>query len=87
MFDLLTTEEDKIAASQGWAICHVYDLEVTQWVIRILSLGLQPPQNNSEGAGAHVVNLARMGQPVAQKALKLLMHGAPKNEQRPATNP
>lgn len=76
--DLLTADEDKIAATQGWGIFHVYDQGVSQWVIRILSLGLQPPHNHSEAAGVHVVGLARSGQPVAQKALKILMHGVPK---------
>lgn len=70
MHDLLTVEEDKVAAAQGWGIFHVYDHP--RWGIRILSQGLMPPHNNSEAAGAHVVALARSGQPTAQKALKLL---------------
>ena len=78
MFDLMTTEEDKVAASQGWGLHHVYDLDTSAWVIKVLSQGLNPPHNNSDGAGIHVVALARAGQPVAQKALKLLMHGVPK---------
>ena len=78
MYDLLTIEEDKVAASQGWGIFHVYDQDVRQWVIRILSMGLQPPHNHSEGAAQHVVGLARMGQPVAQRALQIYSHGVPK---------
>ena len=77
-FDLMTPDEDKAAASQGWGLHHVFDLDTSKWVIRVLSQGLSEPHNHSEGASLHVVNLARQGQPVAQKALKLLMHGVPK---------
>lgn len=78
MFDLLTTDEDKLAASQGWGLHHVYDMNVSQWVIRVLPVAFQDPLPHAEAAGAYVVNLARQGQPVALKALRFLMHGVPK---------
>ena len=64
MHDLLTIEEDKIAAAQGWGLYHVYDMVVNQWVIRILP---------AEAATA-VVALARNNQPLPLKALRLMTH-------------
>ncbi len=62
---LLTTEETTLAASQGWGVHHVYELEAQKWVIRIL------PSTTAQG----IVNLARQGNPLATKALRLVMHG------------
>lgn len=63
--DLLTKDERAAAANLGWDVHHVYELETRKWGIRILpttSLG-------------HVINLAKLGNPLATKALKLVMHG------------
>ena len=68
MYDLLTAEEDKTAAAQGWGLYHVYDMAVTQWVIRVLPAEASP----------NVVNLARAGDRLAVKALRILMHGPQK---------
>jgi hypothetical protein len=76
MFDLLSIEEDKLAAAQGWGVFYVYDLSIAKYSVRILALSL--PHPHSEAAGIFVVGRARFGDPLAQKALKLLMHGAPK---------
>lgn len=64
MHDLLTIEEDKVAASQGWGLYHVYDMAVNQWVIRILPAETAP----------QVVNLARNNHPLPLKALRLMTH-------------
>lgn len=64
MLDLLTKEEDAVAAQQGWGLYHVYDLAVKQWVIRIL-----PTE-----AATHVVDMARAHQPLPLKALRLMTH-------------
>lgn len=68
MHGLLTDEEDKAAAAQGWGLFHVYDLAVTQWVIRVLPAEASP----------NVVNLAKTGDRLAVKALRILMHGPQK---------
>lgn len=60
--DLLTLAEDAEAAKQGWGLHHVYEMEVRQWVIRIL-----PPE-----AAPHVVTLARANHPLPLKALRLM---------------
>ena len=65
MHDLMTPEEDKAAAAQGWALCHVYELEAQKWVVRVLPAG----------AASVVVNLAKEGNSLAVKALRLVMHG------------
>lgn len=64
MHDLLTKEEDTVAAAQGWGLYHVYDMAVNQWVIRVL-----PAE-----ATNHVVNLAKQNQPLPLKALRLMMN-------------
>lgn len=68
MFDLLTIEEDAVAAVQGWSLAHVYDLETKRW--RIMTLG----SPHAEAAGQFVVNRARSGDALAQKALGLVMN-------------
>lgn len=78
MSDLLSIEEDKAAAKQGWGLHHVYDQDVDQWVVRVLPITFRPPLPDAKTAGAYVVNLARSGDGLAQKALQILMHGVPK---------
>lgn len=62
MHDLLTLEEDKLAAAQGWGLHHVYEMEARNWTIRILPTEAVP----------HVVNLARANHPLPLKALGLM---------------
>jgi len=64
-FDLLTKEEALVAFAQGWSVHHVYELETQKWGIRILP----------SDAAAGVVNLARQGNALALKALRLTVHG------------
>ena len=64
MNDLLTIEEDAEAAAQGWGLHHVYELELKQWVVRILPAEATP----------HVVTLARNNQVLPLKALRLMMN-------------
>ncbi len=67
MLDLLTIEEDKAAAAQGWQLCHVWDLETCKNRVMVLA------SPSAEAAGQFVVNQARMGNALAQKALSLIM--------------
>lgn len=62
MHDLLTIEEDKEAAKNGWGLHHVFDLATDRWQISILP---------AEAAGL-VVNLARNNHPLPLKALRLM---------------
>ena len=62
MLDLLTIEEDKAAAEQGWGLYHVYDEKADQWVVRIL------PADAAE----KVVAMARTSAPLALRALTIL---------------
>ncbi len=64
--DLLTKEEDAAAQSQGWSLGHVYDLASKKWSVQVYGMP------SCEKAGASVVNLARMGNPLAIKALRLI---------------
>ena len=65
--DLMTAEENTLAAAQGWSLGHVYDLETSRW--RVMVLGMP----SAEATGQAVVNRARMGDTLAQKALSLIM--------------
>ena len=68
MSDLLTIEEAKQAAAQGSSLEHVYDLSTARW--RVMVLGFP----SAEAVGQQVIALARMGNPIAQKALGLVMN-------------
>ena len=67
MSALLTREETTHAASMGWGVHHVYDLASSRW--RVMILG----GNDSVQAGRLVVQLARGGNTLAQKALGLVL--------------
>lgn len=66
--ELLTILESAEAATQGWSLHHVYDLETSRW--RVMVLGMP----SAEVAGQRVIAAARMGSPLAQKALSLVMN-------------
>lgn len=79
MFDLLTKEEDHVAAGQGWGLHYVHDQQLKKWRVQILPVTFAPPLASAESAMKHVINLARtQGQPLAVKALRLMAHGAQK---------
>jgi len=61
--ELLTPLEVVEAAAQGWSLSHVFDLASGKW--RVMVLGMP----SAETAGQFVVNQARMGSTLAQKAL------------------
>ncbi len=65
MLDLLTLEEDKAAAEQGWGLYHVYELSMQKWVVRVMPTEAAPI----------VVAQAKSGSPLAIKALRLAVHG------------
>ena len=71
--DLLTIEEARAAAAQGWSLGHVYDLATRRW--RVMVLGMP----SAEAVSQHVVHLARNGQPLALKALSLVMKSNSEN--------
>jgi hypothetical protein len=60
----MTIEEDKVAAAQGWELCHVYEMHEDKWKICIL-----PPTMTGL-----VVNLAKANHPLPLKALRLISH-------------
>lgn len=67
MADLLTVEEDAEAAKAGWELRHVYDLDTSRWRIMVLA------EPHAEFGAQLVIDQARAGSRVAQKALQLLM--------------
>jgi hypothetical protein len=75
MYDLLTAKEDDTAAEQGWCLEYVYDTDAQRWVVEIL------PKEFTPGASARtmalmVIQQARMGNVLSQRALSLVMRGA-----------
>ena len=69
--DLFTVEENKEAAKQGWGLSHVFDLATDKWRAQIITLN--PLWPHCEAASTHVINQARMGGALAQKALSLVV--------------
>ena len=67
--DLLSTEESVVAAAQGWALHHVYDLNSSRW--KVQALGIKTPAGPE--TWALLVGLARQGAQPATRALQLIM--------------
>ena len=65
--ELLTQQETMMAAAQGWSLCHVYDLDSNKWRLQIWGMP------SSEMIGQRVVAMARAGDGLATKALRLVM--------------
>lgn len=65
MFDLLTKEEDALAAAQGWKLTPVYDLASTRWSVL--------PSPNE--VAALLVARAAAGEDLSTKALRLIQAG------------
>jgi hypothetical protein len=73
MTDLLTTEEQAIARTQGWELAHVFDLRTNRLTVDVLAAGTHAKIKNSETATRFVVALARVnGNKLAQRALHLV---------------
>lgn len=74
MHDLLTIEEDKAAAAQGWSVEYVYDLGTDRWIVAIT--GSPTPHTALQG----VYTRARQGDSLAIKALKLVVKSRPRRK-------
>jgi hypothetical protein len=72
--ELLDTKEAMQAAEQGWALQHVFD--GVRWIVQALPLRFGAVFPHAEAAGAYVVRMARLGNPLAIKALRIIMQGA-----------
>ena len=72
MYDLLTIEEDKQAAAGGWSLEYVYDTKTSRWVVQILPRSFMKPFHFADAMAARVVGMARMGDPLSIKALRLM---------------
>ncbi len=72
MHDLLTPDEDKTAASQGWSLEYVFDMTAQKWVTAITGAP------NAHAAQLTVYALAKQGNALAIKALRLLVKGPKK---------
>lgn len=72
MYDLLTVEEDEVAASLGWVVQYVFDLRRDRWTVQILPAQFGPPFDQADQVGALVVGMARQGNALSVKALRLV---------------
>lgn len=72
MYDLLTTEEDKAAAALGWTVQYVFDLERGRWTVQILPKDFAPPFDRTDLVTSMVVGMARQGDKLSIKALRLI---------------
>lgn len=71
MFDLLTIEESKHAALQGWQLCWVFDPASKRASVDVLALGTSKQIKHAQAAARAVYNLAKAGDVIAQRALHL----------------
>lgn len=67
----LTAIEAQHAAGQGWGLFHIYDQALSRWSLAVMSLD-HPATSAQDTAGA-VYELARQRDPVAIRALRLIM--------------
>lgn len=74
--DLLTVEEARTAAAQGWGVYDVYDQTSGKW--RVMVLGL----SSAEASFRAVFAQAKAGSVVAQKALRLVAAGATRTSKK-----
>lgn len=72
MFDLLTIEEDREAAASGWSLNYVYDARAERWAVQILPLIFAKPFEHADAMASQVIGLARIGHPLALKALRFV---------------
>ena len=74
MTDLLTKDETEHAAKQGWLLSYVFDQGTSKWLVEVL-----PVKDNRVRSARHmqtvVMNLARNRDPVALRAMSLVMAG------------
>ena len=73
MFDLLSVEEDRVAANHGWQLCLVYDLATSRWLNQVLPYDVR--FTGAAHASAAVIEQAKSGSALALKALRLVMQG------------
>lgn len=72
--ELLNPKETAIAAAMGWSVRHVYDLRSARWLVLVMPAVLgSAPLPTAESAGIFVINLARQGNALAVKAMRLVM--------------
>lgn len=64
-FDLLNEQDAVAAKAMGWSVDHVYHLDVARWVVQIYPAD----------ATAAVIDMARNNNPLAIRALQLVMAG------------
>lgn len=72
MYDLFTVEEDKEAAASGWSLNYVYDTKNQRWATQIFPLVFAKPFECADAMASQVIGLARMGHPLALKALRFV---------------
>jgi hypothetical protein len=83
MFDSLTIEESAAAAKQGWTLATVYDMGKERWALEVLPLN--HPATSAVQAQQQVYLQARLNDPVAIKALQLVVRShqpAPKKARK-----
>lgn len=79
---MLTNEETKTAAAQGWLVCEVWCLETRKLNLRILAT-TTGPHKNWHNALQFVTDRAKSLDPTAIRALKLVMDSL---QPKPKTN-
>jgi hypothetical protein len=71
--DLLTNDETLQAEKEGWLVGYVYDPRTERCVAQVLPVRFAKPFATAESTAAYVIQRAKAGNPLALKALQLVM--------------
>lgn len=71
--DLLTPVEAQHAAKSGWQLAHIADGRTGRLSVQILPLQFGGKFPNCEAVARHVIAVAQYGDPVARRALALVV--------------
>lgn len=72
---MLTPYETETARSQGWLLADVFDPRSKKLRPQILPITFKPPFSRAEQATLFVVRRARENDPLALKAVRLIVQG------------
>lgn len=73
--DLLQTHEAAEASAQGWALVDVFDTRSSRLAPQILPIHFNGPFKHARAATAWVATRARSNDPLALKALRIVVQG------------
>lgn len=72
MHEPFTTEDEKLASSQGWGVYYVFDDKAEHWFYKALPHSFTPPTPHTSALFDILVARAKQRDSLAFKAIKLI---------------